>query len=412
MDTASATTKPGAGLASVKAACQDDLIAAVLRGECPPALAVLKGSEIEDLIERGWYHNVLPLLHEALQRIEDAHRALLEGLRLSSRGLAIWELQHRKILQRLAVEFSRAGIEVICFKGTALAYGVYAKPHLRSRGDSDLLIKPDDLPNCRAVLAGLGFERAHALPGKQISQEETWHLKIGEGAKHSIDLHWQISNSRLLSRHWTWEDLRATAERPPALAGFMVPDRATALLIACMHFAVHRGESLISNAGVTHSGHRLFWLYDVHLLAEGLSRSEWQKVLQIADAKGMSVTAAGGLALSRSRFNSEIPAEVISQLSRAGRRGTLDAYLAASPRRREFIDFAAIGQLSGRLRYTRELLLPSTAYLKAKYPRARVSIVPWLHLRRWCDGLQKRLMPRVPDKSGDPSLGSLEVESR
>jgi hypothetical protein len=49
------------------------------------------------------------------------------------------------VLERLLLEFSKKGIEVILLKGAALAVTLYPDNTLRPMGDLDLLIKESDL---------------------------------------------------------------------------------------------------------------------------------------------------------------------------------------------------------------------------------------------------------------------------
>ncbi len=371
----------------------DDLIAALLRGESRIEVARLASADIDHFVDRGWFHNVLPLLFEKLAHCRTAP-ALVARLRQESLGQGMWELRHQIVLQTLAQSLKSADVEAICFKGSALAYDIYPKPYLRTRCDSDLLVQSSDLETCRQCLTSLGFVRGTALPGEWVSNEEAWTLRHQDGSQHTIDLHWQINNARRLAQVLSWQEMRSSARPLAAVGGLLVPDRAIALLIACMHRGVHRDEIKVSTNGRSHGGERLFWLYDVHLLTQQLGSQEWQQFCVLAQAKGLAATAGETLALSRSYLRSVIPQPVVEVLARSGHRGSADRYLTATRRRREFLNILAIEDVRGKIQCTQEILLPPKSYLLRKYPHARVTWAPWLHVRRWTEGSLKRLKPR------------------
>jgi hypothetical protein len=55
------------------------------------------------------------------------------------------------------------------------------------------------------------------------------------------------------------------------------------------------------------------------------------------------------------------------------------------------MDFRALDGLRARLKFTRELLFPSEAYMRGKYPGSGSTAMPWLYLRRAASGVAKRL---------------------
>jgi len=54
----------------------------------------------------------------------------------------VWEENHAKLVSQVLSKFQDKQIPLLLFKGTALAYGYYQAPHLRERGDTDILIPP------------------------------------------------------------------------------------------------------------------------------------------------------------------------------------------------------------------------------------------------------------------------------
>ena len=86
-------------------------------------------------------------------------------------------------------------LEVLPYKGPALAQSLYGNIALRQFSDLDLLVRAEDLPAIRSVLAELGYR-----PGLHLTQAaERAYLKSGyeytfDGAqgRNLIEIKWQI----------------------------------------------------------------------------------------------------------------------------------------------------------------------------------------------------------------------------
>jgi hypothetical protein len=384
----------GSGGLSAEAARLDDLIAALLRGETPSHIASLGGDAIERLLDRAWFHCVLPLLFEELGRGTSAPPDLVEPLRRESLARGMWELRHQQMLQRLAAELHSQDVRPICFKGTALAYTIYSKPHLRTRCDTDLLVAEADLPACRDTLARLGYRRPAALPGDLVSCEELWVWRGREGGAHAIDLHWRINNARSLAELFSYDDLLKSAEPVHALGGMMAIDRVRGLIVGCIHRGLNKGEVHIAVSGRPQGGERLYWLYDVHLIACGFDAGAWSRVVELSRANGASGIVRETLDLAAHHFHTPVPAAVRDGLRDGVRNQRADRYLRASRFRREISDLLAAGGGLRTLQYLGEVLFPPRDYLIGRFPEARTKWLPWLHLRRWAGGIAKRVALR------------------
>jgi hypothetical protein len=91
------------------------------------------------------------------------------------------------------------GVQPVLFKGTALAYGLYPGPALRSRGDTDLIVSFVDRVRVAEALEGLGFVRDAGVSGDFIRAHANFTLTEADGSSHHLDLHWRINNSQLLA---------------------------------------------------------------------------------------------------------------------------------------------------------------------------------------------------------------------
>jgi hypothetical protein len=372
----------------------DNLIAGLLRGDIDPRIAALTNGEIAHLLDRAWFLCVLPLLFERLGCTGCASPDLMVPLRRESLARGMWELRHQQVLSHLFAELHRQSVRPICFKGTALAYTIYPKPHLRTRCDTDLLVDEKDLPVCRETLVRLGYTRQAMLPGELVSGEELWNRRESGGISHAIDLHWRINNARSLAELFTYDELMARATPIPQLGGAMAVDRVSGLIIGAIHRGLNKGEVHVAASGRPQGGERLYWVYDVHLIAGGFNDSEWTRLVESSRDKGAAGIVLETLDLTAHHFRTHIPDFVRDGLRRGSNTQRADRYLKASRLRREISDVFAHAGGTGKFQYMREVLFPPADYLLERFPGARVTWLPWLHLRRWAGGVAKRFRLR------------------
>ncbi len=110
------------------------------------------------LCELAERHGALPLLFTALSKIEEAVpveqlRTLQQAYQTNLHKALFLSRELSRILDCL----SAADVEVMPYKGLALAEAVYGDIALRQAGDIDLLIRPQDLPRICDAVRDLGF---------------------------------------------------------------------------------------------------------------------------------------------------------------------------------------------------------------------------------------------------------------
>ncbi|HME35971.1 MAG TPA: nucleotidyltransferase family protein [Candidatus Sulfotelmatobacter sp.] len=126
-----------------------------------------------DLADR---HGTRPLLYQALVDIEDAVPAAeMSALEQSYQTNLHKALFLSRDLIRIVDRLAALGIEVMPYKGLALAEVAYGDIALRQSGDIDLLIHPQDLPRICDAVRELGY-----TPHLNLSPaEEHAYLKSG-----------------------------------------------------------------------------------------------------------------------------------------------------------------------------------------------------------------------------------------
>jgi hypothetical protein len=370
----------------------DQLLEATLRGETPswpPSQAA------QDLLARAAFHGVVPLVYERLPADWPAN--LRHELRACAMQNAVWELSHKQSVTQALGALTRGGVESILLKGTALAYSIYADPSLRPRGDTDLLIPLKDRAQADQILRREGYQRVQAVSGEFISYQASYSKQASSGPTHTLDLHWKINNSEVLSQLFTYDELRSESLALPALcAEALMPATVQSLLIACMHRCTHRSNPYYVQGQAHHSADRLIWLFDIHLLAAAMTARDWQLFERLAADKGLRAVCADGMRKCIAHFGTRFPDGILQALEHAGPGETPAKYLDASKPRQQWMDFAALESLQDRLRFAKELAFPDADYMRHKYPGYRNVWLPWLYIRRGVDGLKKQLAPGRP----------------
>jgi hypothetical protein len=365
----------------------DALLCAALRGATPTWLAVGDMDFAARFLERSAYQGVQSLLHQLL----DAKQAIAKGwppevlaeCRRQAIGRTMWELRHQALLSQVLEELASIDAQPVLFKGTALAYGLYPNPVLRTRGDTDLLIPLHARGRATEVLAHMGFQRDPGVRGDCMSHQESLTYAEPGGSHHCLDLHWQVNNEGLLVELFTYEELRARAQPLPELGPRAIaPDPLHALLLACMHRSRHKQAPYYVDGVAHYSGDRLIWLYDIHLLAQRLTGDDWHELIEMATRKGLRALCREGLHLARMCSSTEVPPEVMEALARPGNPEPIAAYMERSAIRRLWMDFCVIGGWRYKLGFLSEKLFPPAGYMRQQYPDAKLTWLPWLYLRR------------------------------
>jgi Uncharacterised nucleotidyltransferase len=204
-----------------------------------------------DLAER---HGVQPLLYQALVDVEDTvPRDTMPAIEQRYQGNLHKALFLSRELIRIVDRFSALGIEVMPYKGLALAEQIYRDIALRQAGDIDMLIHPQDLPRIRAAVGELGYtphltfsaaeERAYLQSGYEYAFD-------GAAGPNLLEVQWAIQPS-----------FYAIDFDMPAMF-----QRAMAITVAGYPMKTLRMEDLLlvlSAHAAKHVWGRLVWLCDI-----------------------------------------------------------------------------------------------------------------------------------------------------
>jgi len=256
----------------------------------------------------------------------------------------------------------------VVIKGQALAHTLYPHPWQRPRGDVDVMIDAGALQPLSRALEQMGYTRAPAVEGDLVLTQAAFH-RPATGIEHVWDVHWEISNRPALADAITYRALVDSAiEVPVGRTAFLAPDRAHALLIACVHLVGHHlGEP------------RLIWLYDIYLLVQALCDAERERL--VARVKGeAALQAACHRALSVTSYY--LPGERLEGLI-----GTLDPGESRRwPEQERYLsrlmDDARAAGPGNRLRLAFQHLFPARRYMMRRFGiRHRWQLPFWYGIR-------------------------------
>jgi hypothetical protein len=371
-----------------------DFLAALLRGEAPDGPEALGDEAIRRLLHLSAVHGIEPLIFTALK--EHPQRTLpIDTLRdrLRPRVLAqaVTQLAKEGAIRTVLEGFAEGKVPALILKGAALGYRVYPEPHLRPRGDLDLLISGSDRKAADAWLTENGYQRLDAIREAgtfQVTYEQTRTTTPTD----DIDLHWKLNDHRLFADLLTPEQLFQASRPAPRLS----PHARTlcgvhAMLHACMHraanFTTHyyvAGEDIINPD-------RLIWLYDIHLLAQTFTAQEWEELCDFAEANQLRAVCGDALLATNRQLNTPIPSSAMQRLTAPGPIEPSAAYLRPGLTRKLITDIKAQPTWRARIRLAAEYALPPEEFMRRKY-HDRNWPLPALYLLHLVRGIRKLVL--------------------
>ena len=340
-------------------------LSAMLRGDAPK-WAFSDGMACEDITDAANAEGVIALLNE---RINTADRSsgipphfqehIAELARKKSQQSLMREAECRRILSRL----QQSGIKVLLLKGSALAYWAYPSAHLRDCSDIDLLFSSyEETQRAIAVLQSMRYSlRDTALAGDLVSFEQTCVRDSSLGAGLEIDLHWKLSSSPLFAYQFNFDELNSNAIALPKLGDYA---RGLSPMHAFFNACMHRVQNMADG-----TENVLKWLYDLHLLSSQFTPADWQALSDLAIERRLSGICWDGLQAVSREFNTPIPGAILDTLLNAAKHEHMQVTKMHGWFYIQRMSFMAFPRIALSMRWLRQRLLPSTAYLQARYAR-------------------------------------------
>jgi len=146
-----------------------ELLTAIVRGDRDIA-ASLSSVDAEAFCRRAAEHGVLPLVADRLAHGEHVPAALRTLLRTRQTYALVVDLARVAELKQLLRALARGGVLPLLLKGAHLAYSHYARPYLRPKPDTDLLVPPharDAVRHIVSISATNPAPRSQASPSSR-----------------------------------------------------------------------------------------------------------------------------------------------------------------------------------------------------------------------------------------------------
>ncbi|WLE98245.1 MAG: nucleotidyltransferase family protein [Candidatus Electrothrix communis] len=337
----------------------------------------------QDVVSQG----MAPLLFRRIASEVSSARAWPEPLLLRLRKTALhqvaFELVAELDLRHLLNAFAQIGITPLLLKGTPLSYTLYPEPGLRPRCDTDLLLSEEDREKAAGLMKKLGYAPLHEAQVDYINTQMSYAKKTAQGFSCCYDLHWQVSNcNRQFSRDFADGKLVENAEAIPVLGeNARTLSKVDALIFSCFHRAGH----------FSHSGDRLIWLYDIHLLCQALTGQEIEAFCRRVKELQIISLCADAITTAQSWFGTVCPEELklflhqrieneaAAQLLGSGRRDGI--------RKQTLLELKGLSTWQERCAYIVQNLFPPPAFMLWRYQKEGKIVLPWLYVRRFAEGL-------------------------
>ena len=248
-----------------------------------------------DLAER---HGVQPLVYQGLSRSE----ALIPAPEMRILAQLYQTNVHKAMLLARALihlvdHLASKGIEVLSYKGVALAESLYGDMALRQAGDIDLLIHPHDLAPVQKAVRELGYVPHSSLSAAQ----QRASLKSGyeyvfdsQAGQNLLEVQWAIL-PRFYAIDLSQEDLfRRAVSLKVAGSPMRTPSTEDLFLILSVHAAKHVWG-------------RLIWLCDLARIM-ALPQLDWAWIAEQATKLGIVRILRVSLLLTSHLLHVDIPA--------------------------------------------------------------------------------------------------------
>lgn len=389
----------------VAAASPEVFLRTILRGSNAEFPAGQDPCFNETLMALAEVNGVAALLHwtiSANDTLESWPAPLSTQLQTLAYQQAIRELTYYRELTMLLERCARAELSTLLIKGTPLAYSHYAQPYLRTRGDTDILIREVDRELAHRILVDAGYH-AQPSPARQYaSYQRNYVRNTGADVGHQevvIDLHWRLSNREGFASCFTFDELNA-ASQPVATLGphARTLDPVHALILACMHRATHIAAPYSVHGIPYREPNRLIWLYDILLLCGAFSDEEWDRAANLIADKQLRAVCRDALSASQGILGASVPARLCEQIAKPSPTEPTARYLSPEYWRSHMLaDLLACRSMAQQLALIGEWAVPPSSYILERHQARSRWLLPFLYLHRALHGLYK-LLQRTPSR--------------
>jgi Uncharacterised nucleotidyltransferase len=368
----------------------DFMLKAALAGKPAHWPETAAGQDVSRFLEASLEHGIQPLLYHSLGATECLSgwpESVKTALQRESAAQIILNSLIETDLRGVLMSLTNAGIHSLLIKGAPLSYTHYAFPYLRPRSDTDLLIEESCLHKLQPVMAELGYTAPNKVSGDFVSHQITYVKELRAGVRCYLDFHWKLTNTQLFADSFSFPELAGRSITIPTLGSEVrALGPVHALLLACLHRVAHHYDS-----------DRLIWLYDIHLLANGMDRREFEEFARLAAESRIRTICLRGLRLAQLWLGTRLPDDLMNLWSKSAtaQGGEPSEQFFKQDLRRLDLLILDLKQLRGwsKIQLLGEHLFPSADYMLKRYKSSSRLLLPLFYLRRIMSGAWKMLRP-------------------
>ncbi|MFT5654731.1 MAG: hypothetical protein ACI9XU_000445 [Arenicella sp.] len=333
---------------------------------------------LTEVLAQSELEGVTPLLRHHLEQAGQLE-FLPQGLQVSfkkidRKHLAADMATQDELLCLLKILQSQ-NIDFIMLKGEALSHSIYPMPHLRTKTDIDLLFSSKaESERAWKVLEAEGYQRMLSQKGTFVGYQFVCHKEYASGFRMVFDIHNEITN-------YVWFNQKLSYLYLLEHSAFIEIENVKVRVLNTVHALIHACVHRITNKS-NDTEDRLIWLYDIHVLSQSLSDTQWQSIVQVCSSKKLSEIVLQGLQASHEQLASSLPPKYIDQLK-------TDASTSSDPlsqkRRRITLywsDFILNKGFANKLIQIREQIFPPGDYMLKRYNLKSIRWLPYYYLKR------------------------------
>ena len=247
-------------------------------------------------------HGLLPLLqkHLATAASDLLPGHFLSRLKLQSVANSQNVLHLAGRFLHLCKLFEENGVPVAILKGALLSQMAYGEIAMRTAGDIDVLIRPQDFVRARALLESLGYEMNPKLTPRSLASHLGHHCELQFMRDEwftIVDLHWALAPGSFVFKMETDEVMSRL--QSVEIAGAQLKTLATEDLV--VYLSMH---------GAKHLWRRLEWIASLGEVIRAAESIAWDIVVERAAKAHATRMLALGLRLAESVSGVDVPAEV------------------------------------------------------------------------------------------------------